>query len=124
MLVAMGAWVPSCLLRECWWADVSAMTINGCCSHLVPLLGSLFYPLANGEQLDIGCLNLFHVFVIFWPPPSPPHSRIPPIYLLAYAFLKQVFQSQTTVFVSLLMDQESFHNTNAPINVFPQPPGV
>ena len=56
-----GAWVPSCLLRECRWANVSAVTINGCCSYLVPLLGSLFYPLVNGEQLDIAHLSLFHV---------------------------------------------------------------
>ena len=63
MLVAMGAWVPSCLLRECRWVDMSAVTINSCCSHLVPLLGSLFYPLVNSEQLNIACFMFFCNFL-------------------------------------------------------------
>ena len=92
MLVAMGVWVPSCLSRECWWVNVSAVTINGCCSHLVPLLGSPFYPLVNGEQLDIGCLSLFHVFVIFGH--HPPHPLTPYIWCtseITYLKWREIF---------------------------------
>ena len=59
--------MPSCLERECRWVDVSAVTINSCCSHLVPSLGSPFYPLVNGKQLDIATLfkPVSCLFVIF-----------------------------------------------------------
>ena len=43
--------MPSCLSRECQQAEVFAVTINGCCSHLVPLLALPYYHLVVGIAL-------------------------------------------------------------------------
>ena len=50
-------------------ADVSAMTSNGCCSHLVSLVGSLFYPLVrplfNDFLFFITARTYFHCLTYF-----------------------------------------------------------
>ena len=63
--VGLGAWVPSCLSRECQRAEMFAVTINGCCSHLVPLFDLLYYHLVVG-------IALLKPTSFFEPPPSRP----------------------------------------------------